>query len=252
MWGHMQGQVPGWNIDAQEFVPHLGGPPLGKGNVQMTGFMAHGGCPMPPPMQLCYGKGGWNWESKGAPPEFWKGGPPDTWKGSSIERWKGGPAVPWQSSSSSGIYEKFDDGQRPVASRRSFAAVWNLESKVYSDDFQLRRALADIDFEPSSLVRIPGVAGAFLLEFPEGYSAAGAALALDGLVGQRGPLRPQGGLEVRLAEWDPQEDAFKDGDVPLEIQHALPQAILAAGHQTNLRTSSLGDSKPVQQAYPNG
>ena len=179
-----------WNIHAEEFVPG-GSVRSGKGGPQTM---------MPQAMHYfeggqwnCLGlkgcwAGGWACCHKGGPPSCWKGGPP------------------------------------PV---RTFAAIWNLHPAFYRDLTVLRRALEDIDLEPFALVRIPGVAGAFCLEYADSYSAASAALALDRVAPCRHVLKPQDGMEVRAFELPfDQQRCFNEGDLPMWLQLGMQRGRL--------------------------
>ena len=236
-----------WNIQAKEFVPGgKGGPPT------MPGYYLWHGCGMmPPAIPQYFVKGAWNgWGHGGrlsracraaacradlraclvGPPGTWwmggrlgmqqKGGWVGGWAG-----WKGSPPHGWQcggGGSGGGLGGPGEDtvpppgqGATPV---RTFAAIWNLDPKVYWEDTVLRRVLTDIDLEPFALVRIPDVAGAFELEYADSYSAASAALALDRVAPRRKVLQAQDGVEVRAAEWPFDQQCFKEGDLPMELQ----------------------------------
>ena len=106
------------------------------------------------------------------------------------------------------------------------SGIWT--PQVHGEEEEMRRVLADVDLEPFALVRIPGVAGAFGLEYADSYSAASAVLALDRVDPKRKVLQAQDGLEVRAAEWHSDQQCFKEeaGHVPMGLRKGMPNALL--------------------------
>ena len=224
-----------WNTKADEFVPR------GQGNWQScnTGgqqvrWQAGGGLSMMPhAMQQFFEKGQWNgWNAPSFEQYFenyhrtglrQKGGKQFGWAG-----WKGSPPYGWPCGGGRGGCGLGFPDNEPVPWRgkgvkplRTFAAIWNLDSEAYGDETVLLRALADIDLEPFALVRLPGVPGAFELEYADCYSAASAVLALDRVSSKHRVLHTLGGVEVRAAEWDTYEYRFKDNDVPMRLHREM-------------------------------
>merc|ERR1719468_856873 len=79
----------------------------------------------------------------------------------------------------------------------SYAVIWNLDPLYRVRE--LSEHLAEVDFKPESVSRVPGEEIAFSLTFPEPYTAHALVVALDGLDASNKILRTK--ECVRVAEW---------------------------------------------------
>ena len=109
---------------------------------------------------------------------------------------------------------------------RTFAAIWNLDPEIYGRGKCTRNAvlwlaLIRTDLVPFALEHIPGVAGAFKLEYDDCYSAESAALALDRVAPRHDVLVPREGEDVRAAVFDADWQCFREEDVPIEVLHGM-------------------------------
>ena len=126
-----------------------------------------------------------------------------------------------------------------------FAAVWNLDPAFYVTEAVLWKSLVAIDLEPFALAMLPGVPGAFVLEYNDLYSAASLVFALDRVDLKRtlgpglGPVMvAQEGMDVRAAEWHPgRQWSFHDDELPSGLRLAMRKLCLArirASHEDEL------------------
>ena len=100
---------------------------------------------------------------------------------------------------------------------KSVVIAWNLTSSYTREG--LRKDLADIDFEPSSIAVCHGdVVGSCVMWFEEHWESNAVVVALDGT---RGLLKGAADdTTVRMAKWKHDEHKWSCDDVPLWLTTA--------------------------------
>jgi len=104
-----------------------------------------------------------------------------------------------------------------------------LEAQTLQES-KLKYELSEVGFEPEHLQLLNEALGAFVLVFQEEFSAAAAAIALNGLEPSKNILQDNGD-KVRVVQWKTSgKENWSDSELPEAVRDSMAQAMLKLKH----------------------